>query len=76
MKLARLFGACALAFGYTGPAFAEPDCEDWNTREFFEVATASDVIRCLKPGAGANVRDQNGNTPLHRVGAGGELRKR
>ena len=26
-------------------------CEDWNTQEFFEVATAADVTRCLEGGA-------------------------
>ncbi|MXW12929.1 MAG: hypothetical protein F4X84_06965 [Synechococcus sp. SB0662_bin_45] len=52
---------------------ARPDCADWNTREFFEEATADDVARCLSQGADprAWARDKGGAiapdglTPLH-----------
>jgi len=44
-------------------ADAEPDCRDWNSREFFKVASAADAVRCLA--AGADVEDSNGDlTPL------------
>ena len=44
-------------------ADAEPDCRDWNSREFFKVASAVDAVRCLA--AGADVEDSNGGlTPL------------
>ena len=49
------------------PAHARtPDCGGWNTLEFFEIATGSDVERCLARGYGADARDEEyGFTPLH-----------
>ena len=32
-------------------AQAAPNCEEWNTAEFFETATVEDVIACLNAGA-------------------------
>ena len=51
-----------------GAAVARPDCADWNTYQFFEQATAADVAHCLSEGADPNARDENGYTPLHRMG--------
>ena len=54
------------------PAAALPDCGDWNSRSFFEEASADDVDRCLSQGADVNLKgDVNlkdhdiGATPLH-----------
>ena len=54
----------------TGDATAEPApaperCDEWNTRAFFESATAADVSACLAAGADLDARDPNGWTPLH-----------
>ena len=43
----------------------QPDCNDWNSKGFFESAAAADVKRCLEAGAEVNARDENGYTPLH-----------
>ena len=40
-------------------------CEDWNTQEFFEMATAEDVTGCLEAGADVAARDEDEITPLH-----------
>ncbi|MBC6403932.1 MAG: ankyrin repeat domain-containing protein [Hyphomonadaceae bacterium] len=50
---------------YARSAWAQPDCNDWNSVSFFENATAADVRRCLAAGAEVNVRAEHGLTPLH-----------
>ena len=42
-----------------------PSCEQWNTEEFFEIATVGDVTACLAAGADAYTRDERDLTPLH-----------
>ena len=42
-----------------------PDCEEWNTPEFFETATVDDVTACLAAGADVAARNENGGTPLY-----------
>ena len=42
-----------------------PNCEEWNTGEFFETATVEDVTACLAAGADVAARDGLGYTPLH-----------
>lgn len=54
----------ALAFLVPGTADAA-DCEDWNSGQFFEVATVTDVERCLAAGAKLETRNPSGATPLH-----------
>ena len=44
---------------------AAPDCEDWNTEEFFETATADAVAACLAAGADVSAHTDDGHTPLH-----------
>ena len=56
------------------PPAAQLDCEDWNTNEFFEAATAADVRRCLRAGADANAKDEYNITPLHRAGSAAVVR--
>lgn len=43
--------------------------DSWNTGEFFERADAADILRCLREGADANARDEQGWTPLLRAAA-------
>ncbi len=45
-------------------SFAQPDCGDWNTKAFFETASAGDVEFCLRRGADIKTPDWDGNTPL------------
>ena len=40
-------------------------CENWNTSEFFETATAIDVQHCLDVGSDINATDGDGITTLH-----------
>ena len=40
-------------------------CAQWNTEEFFRVATADDVTACLGAGADVAARDEDEITPLH-----------
>ena len=48
------------------PAPAAVNCEEWNTEEFFESATASAVTACLAAGADVAARTDDGHiTPLH-----------
>ena len=42
-----------------------PTCEQWNTENFFRVATVQDVTACLDAGAGVNARDGLGISLLH-----------
>lgn len=44
---------------------AAPECEDWNTTEFFEAATVTIVTACLENGADVQGRAVNGDTILH-----------
>ena len=59
-----------MAINLTTPVYAQADCEDWITEDFFFNATfsISDVRRCLKAGADPNARDsQHSVAPLHFV---------
>ena len=42
-----------------------PDCEKWNTEEFFQTATLEQVTACLAAGAALAARTEDGHTPLH-----------
>ena len=41
------------------------DCADWNSKEYFEAATAADVAACIQSGADLKARTEDGWTPLH-----------
>jgi len=45
------------------------DCSDWNTMEFFEMATAAEVRDRLDRGADPNARNEVHGTPLHLAAA-------
>ncbi|MBC6402645.1 MAG: ankyrin repeat domain-containing protein [Hyphomonadaceae bacterium] len=51
----------------------EISCNDWNSREFFESATATDVKRCLAAGADIESRDKWKATPLHNAARWGSV---
>ena len=46
-----------------------PTCEQWNTEEFFGVASVEDVTACLAAGANVQARTEDGHTPLHHAAA-------
>ena len=51
------------------PMAAAINCADWNSKEYFEAATATEVADCLRSGADPKARAGAGWTPLH-VAAG------
>ena len=46
-------------------AQAAPNCEEWNTIEFFLTATVEDVTACLAGGANLTDQTNDGRTLLH-----------
>ena len=50
---------------------ADEKCARWNTREFFENATRSQVAECLESGAESDSENREGATPLHLASAHG-----
>ena len=49
-----------------------PTCEQWNTREFFRVASVEDVTACLDAGSDVSARAEEGYTPLHHAAQASE----
>ena len=68
MTLPILAAWASVAVAQTEP----PNCDDWNTLEFFEVATADDVMACLAMGADVNVQAR-GETPLYLAAHHGDI---
>ena len=66
---AALFCTGLYLAAFTGQAQAQVDCADWNTSDFFKVATGPDVMRCLGQGADIEARAEGGFTPLHHAAA-------
>ena len=64
-ELLRTAGSPPTVAESAAPAAPAVDCEAWNTEEFFETATAADVVACLAAGADVAARDEAGHTPLH-----------
>ena len=46
-----------------------PSCQHWNTSEYFESASETEVAECLAAGAQSTVWNYDGETPLHIVAA-------
>ena len=46
---------------------AGQDCKLWNTKRYFQAATAESVTACMEAGANPNARDSYNNTPMHFV---------
>ena len=62
--------AQGVAAGWVTVAVAQTEplnCDDWNTLDFFKVATVDDVTACLALGADVHARSEDGHTPLHRA---------
>ena len=57
--------SCTLLLTPAHATTAHVSCTDWNTKEFFENATAIHVSRCLSVGANLEARTERGLTPLH-----------
>ena len=64
MKSITCLIAASVAMLCGVPVHAQVDCANWNTQDFFKAAKASDVTRCLEAGAGLEMRDRWGDTPL------------
>ena len=56
--------AC-LAFAFAAKPAIGADCDNWNTKEFFKIATVQKVTNCLQAGVDLHARDEHGQTPLH-----------
>ena len=69
MKPINCLVTATIVMVFTATAYAQVDCANWNTRDFFKAAEVSDVIRCLEAGADPNERADGGWTPLHRAAA-------
>ena len=65
--MATIIGISLSVYGYRQLTEARSDlqnCEAWNTEEYFEGATASDVAACLRAGADVRAVGAEGATPL------------
>ena len=56
---------CIVCLMVLATAVSGVDCKEWNSEKYFEKATIEDVAGCLQSGADPNVRDKDGDTPLH-----------
>ena len=66
MTCTRIFlGIMSVAVLATPARAAQANCEEWNTEEFFLVATLETVTACLAAGADLETRNDNGYTLLH-----------
>ncbi len=64
MTFTRILGVLSLVLPAT-PALAEPNCEAWNTVQYFQTAALEEVTASLDAGADPKARDAIGLTPLH-----------
>jgi len=66
-----LIVSAAVSPGIAESTGAKPDCSGWLTAEFWRVAAAEDVERCLAAGGKVGARDKRGSTPLHLAAGSG-----
>ena len=59
-------------FSFADAVVAAPNCDEWNTEEYFKMATVEDVKACLAAGAEPMARDGWKYTPLHRAATNNE----
>jgi hypothetical protein len=64
----NILRALLIGFGVFSP-IAAVACQDWNTIEFFDVATPEQIYSCIESGMDVNARDGEGITPLHYASA-------
>ena len=57
-------GAADSTAALAAPATAAATCHTWNTEDFFEMATVTEVTACLRAGANLEARDSDAMTPL------------
>ena len=73
MKPITCLLAVTAALVIATPVYAQVDCADWNTRDFFEATEAADVTRCLLVGADPNAGASSYSyTPLHMTARRGD----
>ena len=60
------FSVCLAVWLSVTPASAV-SCKDWNTKEFFKIASAADVSACLLEGVLVNTWNIDASTPLHKA---------
>ena len=58
---------CIVCLMVLATGVSAADCKEWNSEKYFETAAVEDVTGCLQSGADPNVRDKDGNTPLHQA---------
>ena len=64
--------AVGALFATMSGAQPAPSCEEWNSEEFFRVATVAGVIACLAAGADPRAQQAySGRTPLHMAAVAG-----
>ena len=68
MKRAILTVGVGVALAAGLAAQPGPNCDQWNTKAFFDAATVEDATACLAAGADVNARAGDGKTPLHEIG--------
>ena len=56
--------AACLAFPLAARPAIGADCDNWNTKEFFKIATVQKETNCLQAW-GRPARDEDNRTPLH-----------
>ena len=61
----RIVAAIGIPAAFLAIPMSAADCDEWNTRDYFSVATVQDVTACLQAGTAIGARDKDGNTPLH-----------
>ncbi len=57
-----LSGLCLTVLAVPAPA---ADCNDWNSRDYFQAAAPEDVADCLRSGVDIEARNKYGRMPLH-----------